>query len=68
VIESKFELLHCTEVQKTLSIAQQLRGDASVWWANYAATHPADYQVTWTMFRSAFRAHHIPARVMRKKH
>jgi hypothetical protein len=45
VIESKFGLLHCTEVQKTLFTAQQLCGDASAWWANYVATHPADYQV-----------------------
>jgi hypothetical protein len=67
VIESKFGLLHCTEVQKTLFTAQQLRGDASAWWANYATTHPIDYQVSWTEFRSAFRAHHIPAGVMRKK-
>jgi hypothetical protein len=42
VIESKFDLLHCTEVQGTLFTAQQLHGDASVWWANYAATRPAD--------------------------
>jgi hypothetical protein len=27
VMESKFGLLHCTEVQKTLFVAQQLRGD-----------------------------------------
>jgi hypothetical protein len=31
VIESKFGLLHCTEVQKTIFAAQQLRGDASAW-------------------------------------
>jgi hypothetical protein len=43
VIESKFELLHCKEVQKTLFTTQQLRGDASTWWANYAATHPTYY-------------------------
>jgi hypothetical protein len=43
VMESKFGLLRCTEVQKTLFTAQQLCGDASAWWANYAATHPADY-------------------------
>jgi hypothetical protein len=34
VIESKFGLLHCMEHQKTLFAAQQLREDASVWWAN----------------------------------
>jgi hypothetical protein len=46
VIESKFGLLRCTEVQKTLFTAQQLRGDASTWWTNYTATRPVDYQVS----------------------
>jgi hypothetical protein len=59
--------LRCTEVQKTLFAAQQLRGDASVWWVNYTATHPADYQVPRVEFRDAFRAHYIPAGMMRKK-
>jgi hypothetical protein len=67
-MESKFGLLRCTEVQKTLFVAQQLRGDTSTWWANYTATRPADYQVSWAEFRNAFRAYYIPAGVMRKKH
>jgi hypothetical protein len=67
VMESKFGLLRCTEVQKTLFAAQQLRGDASAWWVNYTATRPADYQVSWAEFRNAFRAYYIPAGVMRKK-
>jgi hypothetical protein len=66
-IESKFGLLRYTEVQKTLFAAQQLRGDAIMWWANYNATHPMDYQVPWTEFHSAFRAHYILAGVMRRK-
>jgi hypothetical protein len=33
VIESKFGLLHCSEFQKTLYAAQQLRGSTSTWWA-----------------------------------
>jgi hypothetical protein len=66
-MESKFGLLRCTEVQKTLCVTQQLWGDASVWWANYTATHPADYQVPWAEFRNAFRAYYITAGVMRKK-
>jgi hypothetical protein len=37
-IESKFGLLHYTEVQKTLFTTQLLRGHASAWWANYIAT------------------------------
>jgi hypothetical protein len=43
VMKSKFRLLHCTKVQKTLFTTQQLWGDASAWWANYTTTHPADY-------------------------
>jgi hypothetical protein len=67
-MEFKFGLLCCTEVQKTLFATQQLRGDASAWWANYTATRPTDYQVPWAKFRDAFHAHYIPAGVMRKKH
>jgi hypothetical protein len=67
VMESKFRLLRCTEVQKTLFTTQQLWGDASAWWANYTATRPVDYQVPWAEFRDAFRAHYIPAGMMRMK-
>jgi hypothetical protein len=67
-MESKFGLLRCIEVQKTLFEAQQLRGDASAWWANYTATLPIDYQVPWIEFHNAFHTHYIPAGVMRKKH
>jgi hypothetical protein len=67
VMESKFGLMHCIKVQKTLFTAQRLRGDASSWLANYTATRPADYQVSWAEFRDAFRAHYIPAGMMRKK-
>jgi hypothetical protein len=44
-MESKFGFLRYTEVQKTLFTAQQLRGDASAWWANYTTTRSMDYQV-----------------------
>jgi hypothetical protein len=66
VMEYKFGLLHCTEVQKTFFTTQQLWGGSSVWWANYTDTRPADYQVLWTEFRNAFRTHYIPAGLMRK--
>jgi hypothetical protein len=68
VMESKFGLLHHTEVQKTLFIVQQLRGDISAWWANYTTTRLTDYQVSWAEFCDAFRAHYISKDVMRKKH
>jgi hypothetical protein len=67
VMESKFGLLRYTEVQKTLFTVQQLRGDASAWWANYTATRCTDYHVLWAKFRDAFCSHYIPTDVMRKK-
>jgi hypothetical protein len=57
--KSKFGLLHCTEYQKTLYIAQQLRGVAGAWWASYIATLSDDHHVPWGEFCTAFRAHHL---------
>jgi hypothetical protein len=66
-IESKFGILRYTENQKTLFAAQQLLGAAGAWWANFTATCPAD-QVQWAKFHEAFRAQHIPAGIMLRKH
>jgi hypothetical protein len=67
IIESKFGLLHCTEYQKTLYAMQQLRGSAGAWWASYIATLPVDHHVPWGEFRTAFRAHHLSAGLLRTK-
>jgi hypothetical protein len=64
IIESKFGLLHCTEIQKTLFVAQQLHGPTSAWWANFTATIQDGHQVSWAEFR---RGHHIPAGLMAHK-
>jgi hypothetical protein len=66
-IESKFDLLNCTENQKTMFTAQQLLDDARAWWANFIAARPAN-QVQWPEFHEAFRAQHIPADIMKSKH
>ena len=44
-IEQKFELIHCTEIQKPRFAAQQLRGAAGAWWANLVAVQPAGHQI-----------------------
>jgi hypothetical protein len=67
IIESKFRLLHCTEFQKTLFVAQQLHGLATAWWANFTATIQDGHQVSWAEFRTTFREHHIPAGLMAHK-
>jgi hypothetical protein len=46
VVEAKFELLRCTEVQKTLFATQQLRGDASACVCiELLSNYPEDYCV-----------------------
>jgi hypothetical protein len=65
--ESMFNLLHCTEYQKTLYGAQQLRGLAGAWWASYTTTLPAEYHVLWGEFRAAFHSHHQSAGTMHHK-
>jgi hypothetical protein len=67
VIEQKFGLIRCTETQKPLFAAQQLRGPASTWWGNYVAIQPAGHQVTWDRFKLAFREHYIPEGVLHMK-
>jgi hypothetical protein len=67
VIEQKFGLIRCTETQKLLFAAQQLRGPASTWWGNYVAIQPAGHQVTWDEFKLAFREHYIPEGVLHMK-
>jgi hypothetical protein len=67
VIEQKFRLIRCTETQKPLFVAQQLRGPVSTWWGNYVAIQPAGHQVTWDEFKLAFREHYIPEGVLHMK-
>jgi hypothetical protein len=66
-MDSKFELLHYTEYQKTLYAAQQLRGSPGAWWASYTTTLPANHQVPWGEFRTAFRGHHLSASLLHRK-
>jgi hypothetical protein len=65
--ESKFSLLHCTEYQKPLYAAQQLRGPAGAWLASYTAALPADHHMPWGEFRVAFHGHDLSAGIMRCK-
>src|SRR6266540_1140256 len=67
LMESKFELLTCTETQKMLFAAHQLRRATASWWATFLAMQPAGHQVPWTEFSAAFKAHHVPSSVMKIK-
>jgi hypothetical protein len=68
-IESKFALLSapCSDTNKALFAAQQLRGTARIWWDHYYSMQPAGHVVTWDEFRTAFKAHHIPEGLIEQK-
>jgi hypothetical protein len=65
VMEQKFRLVRCTETQKPLFAAQQLRGPASTWWGNFVAIQLAGYQIN--EFKIAFREQYVPKGVLRMK-
>jgi hypothetical protein len=67
VMEQKFGLIRCTEVQKPLFAAQQLRGPTSTWWANFSAIQLVGHQVTWEEFKLAFREHYVLEGVLQMK-
>jgi hypothetical protein len=66
VIESKFGLLHCSEFQKTLFVAQQLLCSAGAWWATYTTTIQDNHQVMWNEFCTVYHKHHILAGIMHR--
>jgi hypothetical protein len=67
VMEQKFRLIHCTETQKPLFAAQQLRGPASTWWENFIAIQPTGHKITWEEFKPAFREHYVLEGVLHMK-
>jgi hypothetical protein len=65
--ESTLGLLHCTEYQKTLYVAQQLRGTSRARWASYITTLPNNHHVPRGEFCAAFRSHHLSVGLLRSK-
>jgi hypothetical protein len=67
VMEQKFGLIRCTETQKPLFPAQQLRGPVSTWWTNFSAIQPARHQITWEELKLIFWEHYVPEGVLYMK-
>jgi hypothetical protein len=69
VVESKFPLLtgDCPDETKARFATQQLRGPAWTWWDHIRAMLPADREVSWEEFKTAFRGHHILEGILDRK-
>jgi hypothetical protein len=67
-IEAKFSafVLPCSEENKANLAAQQLRGEALMWWDHFK-TMRQGHAVTWNEFKQSFKSHHIPKRLMDRK-
>jgi hypothetical protein len=57
----------CPDDTKTRFAAQQLCGPTQTWWDYFRAMLPADREVSWEEFKTAFRGHHIPAGILDRK-
>jgi hypothetical protein len=57
----------CPDDTKTRFTAQHLRGPARTWWDHSRDMLPAGHEVSWEEFKTAFRGHHIPARILDRK-
>src|SRR6266542_820280 len=66
-MESKFSLIRCLDQQKANYAAQMLQGPVGAWYASFMAMQPEGHQITWPELRQAFRAHYIPASLMKLK-
>jgi hypothetical protein len=69
IMEFKFPLVtgDCPDDTKARFAAQQLRGPALTWRDLFRAMLPAGHEVAWEEFKTTFRGHYIPARIIDRK-
>jgi hypothetical protein len=56
-----------TEGMKAEYTSHQFQGAAGIWWSQFRTTFPADVEITWDQFWTAFRSNYIPAGLMKMK-
>jgi hypothetical protein len=66
-MEQKFCVLRLTKVLKTEYASHQLQGPAGIWWSHHRTTFPANAQITWEQFTTAFCGNYIPPGLMAMK-
>jgi hypothetical protein len=60
-LEAMFSIfaLPCSEENKAGFAAQQLRGEALIWWEHFKFMQPQGHQITWAEFKKASKQHYI---------
>jgi hypothetical protein len=67
VIETKLDLIVCSDEECVAIVVHQLEGPSKAWWDNYTATHPNPTFITWLEFREAFREQYLPSELLIQK-
>jgi hypothetical protein len=60
VIETKLNLIVCSDEECVAIAAHQLEGPAKSWWDNYTASHPNPVFITWLEFCEVFTSSTCP--------
>jgi hypothetical protein len=68
-LEAKLSVfvLPCSKENKVSFAAQQLRGEALIWWEYFKSMQPLGHRITWTEFKKAFKEHYIPKGLIDRK-
>jgi hypothetical protein len=68
-LEAMFSIfaLPCSEEHKAGFAAQQLRGEALIWWEHFKSMQPQGHQITWAEFKKVFKEHYIPKGLVDRK-
>jgi hypothetical protein len=59
-VEKNLHVVQCNNGEKVLLVSHQLFGPAADWWDAYMEVHEEPESISWSEFRAAFRAHHVP--------
>jgi hypothetical protein len=59
-IETKLQVVQCTNRERVLFVAHQLVGPAADWWDASVEAHEELKTINWQEFRKNFMTHHVP--------
>jgi hypothetical protein len=66
-VENKLQVVQCNNREKVLLASHQLFGPVADWWDAYVEAHEEPESISWSEFKAAFRAQHVPQGVIKLK-
>jgi hypothetical protein len=66
-VVNKLQVVQCNNREKVLLASHQLFGPVADWWDAYVEAHEEPESISWSEFKAAFRAQHVPQGVIKLK-